>query len=336
MLDGDKRREPLSQIFHSISFGGLAVDAFFLISGYLIAASFAASSSVGSYFWKRVLRIYPAFLVCSLICILVVAPLGGAHLGALRLGEWVRIVARLAMLKPPEVPGVFQGLPYQALNGSAWTISYEFRCYILAAVFGLIGLYRRPWLFVALTGLLTLAPLALLLPGGAALAEAPSWFDAVFGEPEKALRLLDAFMIGTCFWLFRDRIVYRGDLALAFAGAAAILMLAPAIAEIALISLGAYVLFFVAFKVHWRPLLTINAKSDISYGVYLYAWPVAALVIWWWRDVPVVVLGLVTLAAAVACGAASWTLIEKPALSLKSRKGASGGATEKLAEPRGA
>ncbi|MDB5423133.1 MAG: acyltransferase 3 [Phenylobacterium sp.] len=334
MLDGDKRREPLHQLFGSLTFGGLAVDAFFLISGYLIAASFAASSGVGSYFQKRVLRIYPAFLVCSLLCILVVAPLGGAHLQALDTRDWSRIATRLVMLKSPEIEGAFEGRNYQALNGSAWTISYEFRCYILAALFGLVGLYRRRWIFAGLTAVLILGNFLFLLPAGQAVADAPGWFDALFGEPEMALRLLDAFIVGTCFWLFRDRIAYRADLAVLCAVGALGLMLVPALAEIGLIILGGYVLFYVAFKASWKPLLTINAKDDISYGVYLYAWPVAALIIWTWPGIPVVALGLVTFAAAVALGALSWRFIEKPALALKGRVRPAGAATAKVAEPK--
>jgi peptidoglycan/LPS O-acetylase OafA/YrhL len=137
----------------------------------------------------------------------------------------------------------------------------------------------------------------------------------------KALRLLNAFMVGTCFWLYRDRIRYRGTVAAACAFLAMALMLAPPVAEIALITLGGYVLFWTAFKATWKPLLEINAKDDISYGVYLYAWPVAALIIWYWRDVPVVTLGLLTFVAAVICGAVSWHGLEKHAMRLKrSRK----------------
>jgi peptidoglycan/LPS O-acetylase OafA/YrhL len=334
MLDGDKGREPLHQLTGSLTFGALAVDAFFLISGYLIAASFAASSSVGSYFWKRVLRIYPAFLLCSLLCLLLVAPLGGAHLQALDAKDWLRVASRLAMLKSPEIDGAFAGLPYPTLNGSAWTISYEFRCYILAAIFGLLGLYRRPWAFVGLTAVLLAATFVFLLPAGQAIADAPGWFDALFGEPEKALRLLDAFIVGTCFWLFRDRMVYRADLALICAAAAGGLMLIPAVAEVALITLGGYVLFYVAFKATWKPLLTINAKDDISYGVYLYAWPLAALAIWYWRDIPVILLGFGTLLGAGILGTLSWRFIEKPALTLKGRRPPTLATTAEVAEPK--
>ena len=79
MADGNRSREPLTRLFGTISFGELAVDAFFVISGYLIVASFMASDTISSYLKKRCFRIYPGFIVASLICLFVVATLvGGA------------------------------------------------------------------------------------------------------------------------------------------------------------------------------------------------------------------------------------------------------------------
>jgi peptidoglycan/LPS O-acetylase OafA/YrhL len=83
VVDGNARRELLTRIFGSMSFGELAVEGFFIISGFLIASSYLNSSSIRSYLVKRVGRIYPAFLVASMLCILVVAPLGGADLRAM-------------------------------------------------------------------------------------------------------------------------------------------------------------------------------------------------------------------------------------------------------------
>lgn len=316
MLDGGQRREPLNRLFHTLSFGALAVDAFFLISGYLIAASFVSSASVGAYFLKRILRIYPAFLACSLICVLVVAPLAGADLSGLGPGAWARMGYRLLALKAPEVGGAFAGMHYPALNGSAWTISYEFRCYILAALFGLAGFYRRPAIFVALTAAVLLASLAMSWPG-ATIETAPSWFEAALGDPTQTARLLSAFMVGTCFWLYRDALPLRGRYAALAAAALLGLMFTPQFAETALILLGGYILFWTAFRVRWRPLLTINAKDDISYGVYLYAWPIGALLIWYWRSIPLTLLGLLTFVGAAACGAISWFVIERPATHWK-------------------
>ena len=95
----------------------------------------------------------------------------------------------------------------------------------------------------------------------------------------------------------------------------------PGLAGVALITLGGYGLFWIAIKVRWKPLLTINATDDISYGLYLYAWPVATLILWYWRDVPMVLHGLLTLAGAALFGAVSWWALEKPCMSLKNRLG---------------
>jgi peptidoglycan/LPS O-acetylase OafA/YrhL len=319
MLDGNLGREPLHRVFGTFSSGTRADDAFFLISGYLIAASFAASSSVGSYFLKRILRIYPAFLVCSLLCIFLVAPLAGADLKTLSPAGWARLAYRLALLKAPEVDGAFAGLPYPALNGSAWTISYEFRCYILAAVFGLLGLYRRRGVYLALTVAIVVGTLGLTWPEAPGI-KAPNWVVATFGEPHLQARLLSAFMVGTCFWLYRKDMALKGRAAAMAASLLLGLMFVPALAETALLVLGGYILFWVAFCVRWKPLLTVNSADDISYGVYLYAWPIGALLIWQWREIPPVALAALTFIGAMAFGWASWIVIERPAMRWKLRR----------------
>jgi peptidoglycan/LPS O-acetylase OafA/YrhL len=63
LLDGNRNREPLSMIFHTISLGDLAVDGFFLLSGFLITKSMVNSRSFCRFLERRVFRIYPAFML---------------------------------------------------------------------------------------------------------------------------------------------------------------------------------------------------------------------------------------------------------------------------------
>ncbi len=317
MVDGGDKREPLVAIFHTFSLGTLAVDAFFLISGYLITASFVSSANLVDYFRKRILRIYPAFIVSSLLCVFVVAPLGGATMNALGAGDWARLGYRLVMLKSPEVPGSFAGLGSPALNGSAWSISYEFRCYILVALLGLIGLYRRPKTFVALTLAVLAASIALAWPDQNFQVQVPGWAEGAFGDPIQDARLLSAFMIGACFWLFRRSIPLDGRYAAVAAALLCALMFSRHFAEPALVLLGGYVLFWVSFKARWKPLLTINARQDISYGTYLYAWPIGIVMVWYWRTIPVPALILLATIGAMILGTVSWYAVERPALRWK-------------------
>src|SRR5579872_6630536 len=59
IIDGNRRREPLTRIFHTFSLGELAVDGFFLLSGYLIVKSWERRPVLLNYLQKRVYRIYP-------------------------------------------------------------------------------------------------------------------------------------------------------------------------------------------------------------------------------------------------------------------------------------
>jgi peptidoglycan/LPS O-acetylase OafA/YrhL len=92
LIDGNRSREPLTNLFGVLSFGELAVDAFFLISGYLVVQSFERSDSTLSYLMKRIRRIYPGFLVAYIACVFVVAPLVGNDLTIMSFGNLAHVI----------------------------------------------------------------------------------------------------------------------------------------------------------------------------------------------------------------------------------------------------
>src|SRR5437764_1826969 len=66
ILSGDAGSEPH---LGSMSWGAVAVDGFFLLSGFLISKSWVESKSNARYFIKRAARIYPGFLISAFVCV---------------------------------------------------------------------------------------------------------------------------------------------------------------------------------------------------------------------------------------------------------------------------
>lgn len=310
LIDGNRSREVLTRLFGTLSFGELAVDGFFLISGYLILQSFLNSRSYGEYLIKRVLRIYPGYVVAFMVS-LFIGWAGGGRLVDLR--HICLDITRALSLHTPEIQNAFSGTAVPALNGSMWTVSYEFRCYLLVMLLGVLGLFRNRRLYLAVTAiffLLALKPVKWL----------PSpMVVALFGHPEFSLRFTLIFLCGGCFYLFRDRIRYKRTAVLIAAVALLPLMYIPRLAEPAVITIGAYLLFSFAFIFKSRVLGRVGSRVDLSYGVYLYAWPIQGLLIWHNPHISPWVLFLLSAMAAGCCAFVSWTVIEKPFLNLKGR-----------------
>src|ERR1043166_2621763 len=123
IVDGNTRREWLAVISHQqIGFGGIAVDFFFIISGYLITGSWIKSKGLADYFRKRILRIYPAFVLLSLVTICIIGPLAiGAIPPYLLHFNPLRFLAQSALLSPFSTPGLFEHAPLAgAINASLW------------------------------------------------------------------------------------------------------------------------------------------------------------------------------------------------------------------------
>jgi peptidoglycan/LPS O-acetylase OafA/YrhL len=310
LVDGDRSREILTRLFGTLSFGEIAVDGFFLISGFLIVKSFVESRSLTSYFLKRLFRIVPGYLVCFWACVLILAPLVGAKRELFTAGPIARLVGKTVFLLQPYVDGAFHGLHYELLDGPMWTIAYEFRCYIAAALLGLIGLYNPRFRL-----------LILFLTLGFIVLNASDYFsgvslrgDRVLGTLERNVRFLSIFLVGAIYFIFRDRIRFTNLGALIAVTSLIPMFFFHLTAEAAFAVFGGYLIFWFAFKVPVLRLGLIGQDNDISYGVYLYAWPIQSSIVWCNPSINPWVLCLLSMVGAAIFGYASWMIVERPAL----------------------
>lgn len=292
-------------------FGELAVDAFFVLSGFLLAGSYLRLGSIRRYAWHRFLRIMPGFWICLLITALVAAPamarLEGLPLSSVFSGDQsaFRFLSSnsLLIMRQFGIAGLPVGAPEAGVvNGSLWTLWYEALCYVGVVGLGLIGaLTRRPWITLVVTGLFWLA---IVLP----------MFGVDVVSQERMLRFGLMFLIGIVFWLYADRVPVSRDLAWAA------LVLVP-LAMLILPNyrpLGGPALAYLCLWLAVARPPKVMMRSDFSYGVYIYHWPVLQiLVVAGVNELgrPMFVVTGVTLALAAAFF--SWDWIEEPALRFK-------------------
>jgi peptidoglycan/LPS O-acetylase OafA/YrhL len=288
---GTEANEPLGRLTGGrFTVGRAAVAFFFIISGFLITHSWLSDSRLIPFMRKRVLRIYPGFTVTVLVCALVVVPLAsvpGAPFDlARRLGHAARITAGLQMYI---APGTFAGNPYPGtVNGSLWTIRYEFFCYVLLALAGVLGALTRPRLVLAaLIGALVIEMTWTFFELWPAAWHSLSMHFAVpvrrlapLGRARFLVTFGLYFLVGSAFYLHRARIPFSGGVALLAATALAASLASPRafIFAAALPLCGAYLLFYTAFH-HRLPLQKFGGYGDPSYGMYTYAFAIQQLVV---------------------------------------------------------
>ena len=218
----------------------------------------------------------------------------------------------VVLLGAPITSAVFPGDAHPLVNGSLWTIAYEFRCYLLLALVGMAGLLRRRWVLLAITMILILLPHWKPLKGWLWTGDL-----AGVGEASMILRLLPFFAVGACFYIFRDLVRFRPRLLWTAIGAMIAIQIVDARhMELGMYVFGSYVIFYLGqcqftWLQSWR-------MPDISYGVYLYGWPVESLWIFYRHGSPWVTF-VASLVICAALGWLSWHFVERPMLKLKRR-----------------
>ena len=297
-----------------LSAGEIAVDVFFVASGFLVTGSLIKRGSLIAFLWARALRIYPALWVMLFLTVFLLAP----ALTRLPLADYFHAptpyeyfwkCATLIGGVRYSLPGVFDALPLKGeFNGSLWTLPIELRMYLYLAA---------GWFVLAVAPAIRIKALRLAAPLAAAAFLAIVLRGRLSGGPFNAANIrVYMFLAGTTLYLWRDRVqLGRGALfalmaALALASfdksvffVAYVLGLAPLVLHLAYIPSG--------------PVRAFNAWGDFSYGVYIYAFPIQQTLALFFpaMSLPAMIAasGLLTLAVA----ALSWRWIEKRALALK-------------------
>lgn len=307
---GSHTDEPLFALT-GYTLGEHGVNGFFAVSGFLVAMSWDRRGGALPFAAARLLRVFPGLIVAVLVTALAIGgamtslPVG-AYLADGRV--WGMIWTTVTTFKSATtLPGVFEGNPLRWPISTVWTLRYELICYGALLAYGMLGGFRRPQVLLAAAAAaaISLAMLALLGP--------------VPKGQETTLRLPLIFACGSLAYLYRHRLPLRAELlAAALAVTALAAWLAPPLYRPLLFIGSAYLFLFVAMAPglsHPR----LEPPGDISYGVYLYGWPVQQAL----QALFPTMTGLAMLAPALAItgllATLSWLLVEKPALSLKNR-----------------
>ena len=303
--------DPVFALTGQIDAGSLAVEAFFVLSGFLITQSWESDSDLRSFTVKRALRLVPALIAALIFGALVVGPLATTgpvldYLGAR--STWAHFDG-VALHRHLASPLLFADNPVpNQLNASLWSLRYEILCY---AVVGLIGASLRVRWSVVAPALLggALAGHVLLTALGAEPA----------GVAMTMARLVAAFFAGSTLYVLRRRVPFTPQFA---GGAAAALAGAALVGGLRFVFplAGAYLLLFLAC---WRrlPLQGFGRYGDFSYGLYVFAYPLQQSIVQHaGTAISMPVFFGVAFGATLVLAVLSWHFIEAPSLARKPRR----------------
>ncbi|ESY89474.1 acyltransferase [Mesorhizobium sp. LNHC209A00] len=281
---------PVEPIIMNRSLGNFAVHCFFVISGYLIAGSWARSPG-WPFVLRRAARLLPALIV--------------SHAFALAAAAYFNDYA---------------GQPQAGIiHGSLWTINWEVLMYVGVALFGIMALLRPSVIgTVYVVGLLliivnmksasngqtVIAPLVLLFVCGAFIRLEKNIEIARLGPPAIAVLALlftphvssDVLNFVQAWWKFG----FIWDVTIWEVRYFIYLLAMP----IALI----YVCAFAPFS--------IKLQNDYSYGVFVFAWPIQQICVHYmmagWIPANPIILFVVSGAASLLVAIPLWRYIERP------------------------
>ena len=301
--------------------GVWAVYGFFCVSGYLIAGS-KIKNTFGTFIKHRIFRIFPAYVVVLIITAALFFPIGhyiqhGTLDGLFAQPSPISYVINNANLglivRQPMIGDSLFQIPHQDWNGSLWTLQWEFLAYLLIGIILLFKRFRNAATMFAIFAVLTLMQ-----------------FQSVRLESiSEFLRLTPVFFGGALIYMLKDKLRFNGIIAISsliFMVVCVKLFAITGYNGLALFSpLIVYFMLWFSTMFKFGPLGKLTMKYDISYGVYIYAFPIQQLLVimyvnnfipqpqLWLNNI---ILIIITVIFAIL----SYKFVEKPALDFGRKK----------------
>jgi peptidoglycan/LPS O-acetylase OafA/YrhL len=316
LIDNNYYQDPLFRLSHGqLNCGQLAVYMFFALSGFLVTRSLLTTRSVKSFMMRRVTRIAPGFVVASAFGCLVVGPLTTNDVGRyLDSQNWLILLMKTLTFNQIAVSEVLDRNAVRLVHGTLWSIKYEFDCYLLIGGLGALGLLRPRWAVV--TSSVIAASLGVVCVFPQLLPKIDYGILALLmSSPHRWPELMPIFFLGSAFYMFRTSIP-KSSVVVSGAVAAWIVSLLTGGAHWATLICGIYAVLYAALSFK-AEIQVFGKRTDLSYGVYLYGWPIQQLVLFY-SPVPISPLGLFSLSIVLTMGVAylSWIHVERPSLLL--------------------
>lgn len=276
------------------SFGNFAVHCFFALSGYLITISFVNSKGVTEFTYKRILRIVPAYIV------------------AYFLGKILVSFCNRYIDNP---------VPY-IINGTVWTLSYEILAYAIIALIGFLGLLKANsigsfwlagWIAIIINynnqspTYQVIVPMLFLFLSGAFIAvnEKHIKIKIIGGISIILLTLIAVKPLALVGLFTKIPWLYGASFSPSTINYFIYLFLLP----IAIVYIGKYIF------------IKVNIKNDISYGIYIYTWPIQQTIIYYFVKSHITLspylLFIFSILMSGVFSFLSWKIVEKPSLTLK-------------------
>lgn len=316
LVDGRIDREPLWVLSHGqLQSGQVAVYLFLCISGFLVTRSFLTSRGLRSYLLKRVARIVPGFLAATFFGLVIIAPLlaTGTIQEFFARQNWPAIWVNALALRQTGVTGVLDPNPVKLVHGTLWTVKYEFDCYLLTALIGSFGLFSLRY---AVFTFAAIAAVLLFLNFGVERLPTNNTGIAslLISGPPRWPELLPFYFTGAAIYVFRNYIPLSGSLFWAMSGIILISLFVGG-AIIAMIFAGSYVVLYLAINMSAQ-ISIFHRRVDLSYGLYLYAWPIQQLLVFVTKNsLSPLALFAATMPVGLCIAYVSWRFIEAPALA---------------------
>ena len=288
-----------------LSFSQIGLNGFFIISGYFIFQSLQRSKNLFGYYKKRFLRLFPALVVVLFISLILIPFIYRNQIPFLKNKEmYTYIPYNLSLYGfQSSIKGVFDTNNYHSINGSLWTIRYEFSLYIGLSLLFFIRNSKR---LVSYLLYFTFFIFYVLYNFYRSKFAGVSFMNLLGIH---ILNLGTFFIAGSSLASFQLETIKNKKIFLIIISTIFIYSLYFNCYDLVKHIVLPFLILLLGF-VPFTGIKDFSKLGDASYGIYIYSFPIQQTLMWFFK-MDTYTLMVYSILLSIGFGFLSWHLIEK-------------------------